>query len=72
VVVNAGAVWLTITVPELDRIEHVLEENVRITSPKTSVGSFSHKEISMNTVELTLSEVGAGTTLTWECICIGV
>jgi len=72
VVVATGDITLDITVPELDRIEHVLDVEVLTTNPPVAIdGPFSHKAISTNVVNITLFGVEAGTTLTWELIAIG-
>lgn len=72
IVVNAGDIGLTITIPELDNVEHVLELEVLTTSPPAEAGTFSHKVITANVVAVTLMNVSVGTTLTYECIAIGI
>ncbi len=72
IAVLAGDIGLSITFPELDNVETVLEVEVMVTVPPVETpGAFSHKNIQGNVVGITLWDISAGCTLTWEMVAIG-
>ena len=68
-VVSAGAQGITITFPDLKRVDYVLEIEFH-TDPLTSMESTSNKKIEGNVVGLTVYPA-AGTTLTADALAIG-
>jgi len=71
-VVASGDVGLSITIPELDHIETILQVQVDRTSPPAQTGVFSHKSITNNVVALTLMDVSVGNTLCWQLVAVGI
>lgn len=71
-VVASGMVYLTVTVPNLNFIEEILDLQVSHTDPATTAYGLCNKTIEGNVVGITVTNVGAGTTLTLEAIAVGV
>ena len=69
--VVAGDVYITVTVPNLNFIEEILNVQVH-TDPACSISGFGNKNISGNVVGITISGVDTGTTLNLEIIAVGV
>ena len=68
---SAGNVAITITVPDLKYIEYVVQYR-RTTNPTTDPGTPVNEKIDGNVVGLTVLGVGAGTTLTYEAMVVGL
>ncbi|GAH49146.1 unnamed protein product [marine sediment metagenome] len=69
--VLAGATYVTVTIPNLNFIEEILNVQVH-TDPSCSISGFGNKNISGKVVGITIAGVDAGTTLTLEIIAVGV
>lgn len=71
VLASAGNTNLKITVPDLKYIEYVIEYK-RTTNPTTDPGTPVNEKIEGNAVGVTIVGVGAGTTLTYEAVVVGL
>ena len=67
----AGDYSLNFTINRLRYVHRVLEVQ-RDTNPLVNSGTVSLTHISGNVVGITLVDVGAGTTITALCTCIGI
>jgi len=70
-VVGSGTVWVELTVPILEKIDAILDLEIKNTDPKTGAYGITHKTITGNIVGFTIHEVVAGTTLTTEGAFLG-
>jgi len=71
-VLAAGNHYVTITIPNLQYIEEVLQWNFRYDPSTIATGPVGEMNIVGNVVGVTIYDLLAGTTLTVECIAIGV
>lgn len=68
---SAGSYAITITVPDLRKVEYVLNYKFT-TDPICDPGTPVNEKIVGNVVGFTIVGVGAGTTLTAEILAVGV